>query len=116
MYTTLQIKSAKTYLFIILTLLLSMAFATDKFFLYYLFISIMLIFLVQHYFDNTLRYREVKTLLVLVAFILLLFSNIPPLLSIPDTVRGIYIIIAVILEFFAYALILLNLILVVKNE
>jgi hypothetical protein len=72
MYTTLQIKSAKTYLFVVLTLLLSMAFATDKFFLYYLFISIMLIFLVQHYFDNTMRYREVKTLLVLVAFIFLL--------------------------------------------
>jgi hypothetical protein len=116
MYTTLQIKSIKTYLFIVISLLLSMAFATDKFFVYYLFISIMLIYIVQHYIDNTLRYRELKTLLVLVAFIFLLFSNIPPLLSIPESVVGIYIIIAVIIEFIAYALILLNLILVVKNE
>lgn len=116
MYTTLQMNSIKAYLFMIISLLLSMAFVTDKFFVYYMLISIMLIYIVQHYIDNTLRYKELKTLLVLMAFIFLLLSNIPPLLSIPESAVGIYIIIAVVLEFIAYALILLNLILVVKNE
>lgn len=111
-YMTLKIKSMKTYSLLLITMLLSLLFSANKIYLFYLLSSILLIYIIIHYFINYLKNKKPKALLVLIAFAFLLFGNIHFIFSIN---YGLYYVIGHFLELIAYLLILIDLILVVRK-
>jgi len=111
-YMTLKIQDKKIYSLLLIIPFLSILFSTNKIYLFYLFSSIYLIYISAYYFKNYLENKKIKTLLVLVAFLFLLFGNIHFIFSIN---HGAYYIIGHFLEFVAYSLILINLLLILKN-
>ena len=111
-YMTLKFKSAKTYSLLLLITLISLFFSSNVLYLFYVLSSILLIYVVIHYFRNYIEHKQAKTLLVLIAFILILFGSIHFLFSVN---HAIYYIISHFLELIAYLLILTNLILVIKK-
>ena len=111
-YMTLKIRSPKTYLMVLVISLLSIIISLNKIYLFYFLSSLMLIFIVSHYVRNFYNNRKGKTLLVLIAFIFLLFGHIHFLISVN---HELFYVIGHFFGLIAYFLILINLILVFKN-
>ena len=112
-YMTLKIENKTAYALLLTLPLAAIVFATNKLYLFYAMASILLIFISIHYLKNYLKNKQVKTLFILIAFIFLLFGNLHFLVSVN---HGIYYVIGHFLELIAYILILLNFILVLKND
>ncbi len=111
-YMTLNIKSIKTYILILAISIVSILFSSNKIYIYYVLASILLIYISFYYLMNYTKNKQIKTLLVLIAFLFLLFGNIHFIFSINHQV---YYLIGHFLEFIAYLLILLNLFLVSRK-
>ncbi|MBU3923630.1 MAG: hypothetical protein KJ592_01820 [Nanoarchaeota archaeon] len=111
-YMTLKIENKTTYILLLILPIASIIFSQNKLYLFYAIASIFLIFIAIHYLKNYLKNRQFKTLLILIAFIFLLFGNLHFIFSVN---HGVYYIIGHFLELVAYLLILLNFILVLKK-
>ncbi len=111
-YMTLKIKNKTIYALLLILPLTSIILAENKLYIFYAMASILLIFIAIHYLKNYLKNKQTKTLLILIAFIFLLFGNIHFLVSVN---HGTYYVIGHFLELIAYLLILLNFILVLKK-
>lgn len=111
-YMTLNIKSQKAFLLLGAIIFTALFYSAGTFLAFYTLSSILLLFIVVHYFENYLHHKQLKTLLSLAAFIFLLFGSVHYLLSVNHAV---FYVISHILELIAYLLILADLILVVKK-
>jgi hypothetical protein len=111
-YMTFQVKSTKPYSLLAVIVLLSILFSANQLFLFYLLCSVMLIYICIHYLLNYFKHRKASTLLVLVAFIFLLFGKIHFIFSVN---HGNYYVIGHVLGFIGYILILINLILLIRK-
>jgi hypothetical protein len=111
-YMTCKIASPKMYLLLLSLTIFSLLLSTNALSLYYVMSSILLIFIVIHYFKNYVKRKQAKTLLVLIAFVFLFFGNVHFIFSVN---HGLFYIIGHFLELGAYSLILTNLILVIKK-
>ncbi|MDP2926408.1 MAG: hypothetical protein Q8N99_08575 [Nanoarchaeota archaeon] len=111
-YMTLKIKSPKTYSLLVIIPIFLLFMGCNKLYLYYALTSILLIYIAIYYFSNYINKRNLKSLLVFIAFDFLLFGQIHFIFSINHVL---YYILGHFLELIAYLLILINLILIHKN-
>ncbi|MGV8150198.1 MAG: hypothetical protein ACP5NV_00545 [Candidatus Woesearchaeota archaeon] len=111
-YVTLKADSIKTLLLMVALVVGSIFFSTNKLFLFYVLSSIVLVFIILHYFVNYAKNRTPNTFLVLVAMIFLLFGTFHYLFAVE---HEIYYVIGHVLEFIAYLLILTNLLVILKH-
>lgn len=111
-YMTLNLKCRKTYFLLAIITISSLLISSNKVYLFYLFSSVFLAYISWHYLRNYINNKQAKTLLVLVAFVFLLFGTIHYIFSVNHTF---FYIMGHILELIAYILILINLILVIKR-
>lgn len=111
-YITLKIKSKKTFSMILIIITLSVISSANKIYLFYLISSILLIYIVWHYLKNFLKNKKFKNLIVLIAFVFLLFGNIHFIFSVN---HSLFYVLGHALELIAYLLILLNLILILRK-
>ena len=113
-YMILKTKDTSFYWLFTVVIITTILFSTNSFFMFYLLSSILLFYICIHYLRNYLNGLQPKTLLVLIAFVFLLFGKIHFIFVVN---HGNYYVIGQFLELVAYSLILANLILVVrKNE
>ena len=105
--------SSQIYLLLLSSILLAVFFSSNSGFLFYLLSSLLLTFICVHFFQNYRKNPQKTTLLVLVAFIFLLFGKIHFLFSLD---HGTYYVIGHILELVAYSLIFTNLLLVIRHD
>ncbi len=112
-YMTLKCDNAKTYALLLTLAITSLIFNPSTVYFFYLLSSILLAFIAVYYFAYFVSKRQPRTLLVLVAFMFLLFGNIHFLFSVN---HEIYYLIGLFLELVAYIAILVSLILVVKKH
>lgn len=113
LYMIGNLENKKMYFALLITSLLSLIISVDAIFWFYLLASVYLTFILHHYINNFKNKKNKKTLIILVAFSLLFLSNIYFIFAIN---HAIYYIIGNLSELTAYILILVNLILVLKNE
>jgi hypothetical protein len=111
-YMTLKTKNITTYVLLLSTLLLSFFVVENKIPWFYMISSLLLVFISLHYLFNFIKNKRTKTLLVFIAFMLLLFGHTHFIFSVNHTL---YYVLGHFLELFAYILILINLLLVIKN-
>jgi hypothetical protein len=113
-YMTLRIKKIRAYWLLLIISILPFFFVEDPLFLYHILSTIFLSYIFIHYFSNFTHRKKANTLLVLIAFGFLLLSSIEFIFSV--NMSEIYYVTGHFLELIAYLLILLNLILVQRNE
>lgn len=111
-YMTFKINNMRVLALIIALPLASVLFSDNKLYLFYTMSSIFLIFITIFYAKNYFKNRQFKTLIVLVAFIFLLFGNLHFLFSVN---HALYYVFGHFLELIAYVLILLNFILILRK-
>jgi len=111
-YMILNIKDKKAYSLLLIISIFFVLSSTNKIYAFYLLSTILLIYISSHYLTNYIRNKQIKTLLVLIAFIFLLLGNAHFMFAVNHVP---FYIIGHFLELAAYLLILLNLILVFKN-
>jgi len=111
-YMTLNIESKKTYFLLLASSLLSFFIVANKISWFYVFSSLLLIFISMHYLSNFIKNKKPKTFIVFLAFLFLLFGHIHFIFSINHIISYV---IGHFLELVAYILILINLVLVLKN-
>jgi len=111
-YMTLRTNNKKLHSLIIVIAIFFILFSANKIYSFYFLSSIFLIYIVSHYFLNYLENKQTKTLLVLIAFIFLLFGNIHFMFAVNHIL---FYILAHFLELISYSLILINLLLILKN-
>ncbi len=90
----------------------SILFTWNKLMLFYMLSTIILIFISFNYFLNYIRHRTPNTLLVLIAMIFLLFGALHYFFAVDHEV---YYVVGHVLEFLAYSMILINLLLMLKH-
>ncbi|MBI2148757.1 hypothetical protein HYU23_03685 [Candidatus Woesearchaeota archaeon] len=112
-YVTFNINSFRVYSLLFLLILGSMIVTPFKLNIFHIFTSILLIYIVVHYFLNYIKNKQLKNFLVLVAFTLLLFGNIDLIFSLNNSI---YYVIADIISLIAYIIILINLILIARKK
>ena len=111
-YLTLDIKSFRAYSLLFILVMGSLIVTSYKLNIFHIFSSILLLYIIGHYLVSYLTHRQIKNLIVLVAFVLLFISHINLIFSLSS---GIYFVIGDIIGFVGYVLILINLILVTKK-
>ena len=111
-YMTFKVNNNKIYLLLLMVSVFALLISPNTLYLYHIISSILLTFIVLHYFKNYIKRKQLKTLLVLSAFIFLLFGRVHFILSVN---HGLYYILGHFLELFAYLLILTNLLLVIRK-
>jgi hypothetical protein len=111
-YMILNVKSKPVY---IVMMVLSVGFillSADKINFFYILSSLLLIVISAHYLKNYLEKKHSRTILIMVAFIFLLFGHIHFIFLVNHEV---YFVIGNFLELVAYTLILINLLKVLKK-
>ena len=111
-YMSLKIRSWRVFILIWLICLMSIIFSLNNLYIFYMIASLMLVFVCIHYLQIYLRKRKTRNLLSLVAFAFLLFSTLHFIISVD---HALFYMIGHILEFIAYILILINLLLALKK-
>lgn len=112
-YVTLGVNSFRVYSLLFILLIGSLLITPFKLNTFHIFSSILLIYIVGHYLINYFRNRHGKNLIVLIAFIFLLLSNINLIFSLNE---GLFYVAGDILSLAAYLLILINLILIARKK
>lgn len=113
-YMTFRVNDVKLYSLLLAIVLLALLLSSNTFFMFYLLSSVLLFYITRHYLENYFDNKQAKTLLVLIGFAFLLFGKIHFIFALN---HGAYYVAGHFLEFVAYALILTNLMMVVrKNE
>lgn len=110
----IQFKIDDTKIAFLMTALVvtSILFTWNKLMLFYMLSTIILIFITFNYFLNYIKHKTPNTLLVLVAMIFLLFSALHYFFAVE---HEIYYVVGHVLEFLAYSMILINLLLMLKH-
>lgn len=111
-YIQFKIDDIKIALLLVALMVASILFTTNKLMLFYMLSTIILIFIVSNYFLNYIRHKTPNTLLVLIAMIFLLFGALHYFFAVDHEV---YYVIGHGLEFLAYSIILINLLLMQKH-
>jgi len=111
-YLTLKVKNSRVFTLMLCVLLLTIFFSANKIFMFYVLSSILLLFTVIYYFMNYLNNKKLNTLLVLIAMIFLLFGALHFMFAVE---HEIYYVLGHILEFIAYLLMLINLLIILKH-
>ena len=111
-YMSMRIDSIKTYTLLIILTIASLLFNPYLLYMFYILSSVLLVYIVAYYLFNYLKKRQHNTLLVLIAFVFLLFGSIHFSFSVN---HSLYYAIAHILGLVAYMLILINLIRVIRK-
>jgi hypothetical protein len=111
-YVTFKISNKKLYTLLMATGLVPLLFIKDNSYLFYILSSIFLIYISIHYFANYIKHKQVKTLLVLIAFVFLLIGRIHFIFLVN---HALFFAIGHFLELAAYLLILISLLLVFKR-
>jgi hypothetical protein len=118
-YMTLKIKSKTTFSLITIIILLALWFSTNRVYLFYVISTVLLIYICVFYFRNYLRNKRFKTLIVFIAFFLLLLSTVQFLFAAHYNIylmlKSTYYITGHFLELLAYLLILINILMVSKK-
>jgi len=112
-YVACKSENRHFYLLLLTSLLLSIFFSANGGFLFYLLSSLLLVFISVFYFQNYMKNRQLNTMLILMAFLFLLFGKIHFLFALD---HGTYYVVGHVLELAAYLLILANLILVLRHD
>jgi len=112
-YMTLKIKNAKAYLFFLAVITTMLFFSSNKLYFFYVISSILLVYVSFYYLKNYLKSKKTAALIVFIAFLFLLIGKIHFIFSIN---HGLFYVTGHLLEFVAYALILLNLITVIRRK
>lgn len=112
-YTTFKVRNIRIVTLLISIILVAVLFCPNKVFLFYVIAAILLIHTVIHYFINYLKSKKINALLILTAMILLFIASLQFILAVN---YEIYYVLGHILEFVAYALILTNLVIILKND
>jgi hypothetical protein len=99
-------------LLLLLLSLLTIFNSANSLYIFFLVSSLLLLFITWHLIDTYIDNRDPKTLLIVIAFMLLLLSNIHFILSVD---HHLFYVIGHIFEFIAYGLILINFFLVHKH-
>ena len=110
-----MILGGKNRLMYLISLIVSSMFlfaSANKIFFFYIFSSLLLIFILSHYFNNHIKNKNNKTLFTLIAFSFLLIGHLSFIFLFHNTI---YYVIGNSLEFIAYALILINLLRVIRK-
>ncbi|MEK6983330.1 MAG: hypothetical protein AABX33_02055 [Nanoarchaeota archaeon] len=111
-YMTLKIKDVKAYALFLAAILAVLLLSSNKLYFFYALLSILLIYISFYYLRNYIKSKKMSALIVFAAFLFLLFGKIHFIFSID---HGAFYIGGHLLEFVAYALILINLISVVRK-
>lgn len=111
-YMTLKTKNTRTFIILIAITILALIFSTNRLYLFYLIATVLLIFICIHYVQNYFKNKQTNTLLVLTAFLFLLFGHFHFIISVD---HALFYIIGHFLELAAYLLILANLLLVLRK-
>ncbi len=112
MYTTLKDKRLRALWLLLILSLSSIFLSRNILYMFYLVSTVYLMFISWHFIQNYLENRQVKTLLVAVAFLFLLFGSFHFLISVN---HQLFYAIGHILELFAYIFICINFYLVRKR-
>jgi hypothetical protein len=111
-YVTFKISNKKLYTLLMATGLLPLLFIKDSSSLFYVLSSIFLIYISIHYFTNYIKHKQVKTLLVLIAFVFLLIGRIHFIFSVN---HALFYAVGHFLELASYLLILISFLMVFKR-
>jgi hypothetical protein len=111
-YMTFRTKKIRILWLIITMSLLGIFLSVNPFYTFFLFSTIYLVFLSWHFITNYLQNKQWKTLLIVVAFLFMLFGSVHFLVSVN---HQLFYVIGQILELFAYSLIFINFYLVRKK-
>ena len=112
-YMTLRIKDLKAYFLFVAIAVGTLLASSTKLYFFYIISSILLIYISFFYLRNYLQSRKANALIVFIGFLFLLFAKIHFIFSIN---HGAFYVAGHLLEFVAYALILINLISVIRKK
>ena len=112
LYTTFKTKCWQVYSLLAVTDLLLLKLSANKTLSFYMFSTILIFYICVHYAKEYIKYKNGKTALIFIAFVLLLLSTIEPIFS---NTYNTYVISDVI-ELGAYLLIALSLFLTIKKS
>ena len=112
-YMTLKIRDLKAYFLFAAIAIGALFFSSNKLFFFYVISSILLIYISFYYLKNYLQSKKANALIVFIGFLFLLFAKIHFIFSID---HGAFYVAGHLLEFVAYALILINLISVIRRK
>ncbi len=107
-YIQFKIDDIKIALLMVALVVASILFTSNKLMLFYMLSTIILVFIVSNYFLNYVRHKTPNTLLVLVGMIFLLFGVLHYFFAVD---HEIYYVIGHVLQFLAYSMVLINLLL-----
>ena len=111
-YITFKEKKYRLLWLLIVSPLLAIFFSRNMLYIFYLFASIYLIFIEWHFITNYIKNKKTTTLLIAIAFLLLLFGNFHFLFGVN---HQLFYVLGHIFELVAYLLILTNFYLVLKK-
>jgi hypothetical protein len=110
-YMTFRTTKLRLYLLLLISSLGAIFMSENTLYMFFLMTSLYLLFICWHQFDTYIRNRDTKTLLIVLAFILLLFGQIHFIISVN---HELFYVIGHVLELLAYLLVLWNFYLVQK--
>jgi hypothetical protein len=114
LYATLKLKSIRIYIALLVITALAIRFSCFKSLTIYLITSLFLVLISYHYFREYFRFKNENTLLVGIAMLFLLISNV--LMSfVGNYIQPNLYVISRLIELLAYALIITSLYKIVKN-
>jgi hypothetical protein len=111
-YMVLKIKNKALYIFMMLFSILIILFSVNQIYIFYIFSSLLLLFITSYYLKNYIKNPNSKGVLMLIAFLFLLFGHLHFIFLMNHPV---YYIIGSFLELVAYVLILINLLRVLRK-
>ena len=112
-YMTLKVENAKLYWLLFISIIISLSFSTNYLYLFYIMSCILMLFIVWHYLRHYLEHKDRYTMIILAAFILLLFSEIHFFVSLN---HQFFYVLGRFLELVAYILILINLVWIIQSS
>lgn len=112
-YMTLKINDVKSYFLFVAIAIGALIFTSNKLYFFYVISSILLIYISFYYLRNYLQSKKSNALIVFIGFLFLLFAKIHFIFSIN---HGAFYVAGHLLEFVAYALILINFVSVTKRK
>lgn len=111
-YMTFKVKNKNIFALMLIISLSSLLISINTLYWFYVLSSIFLFFIASYYYSNYLKNCQTKTLLVLIAFIFLFFGHIHFIFALN---HYLFYVLGHFLELLAYALILINLYLILKK-
>ncbi len=112
LYMTFEIKKKSIFFVMLLIVLFPILLAENTFFLFYYFSTICFAFVSWHFIKNYFEKKKSLSLMIAISFVFLALSGIPFLLSLS---HGAWYVVAHLLGFVAYVLILINFYMVLKK-